>query len=266
MPKKLKLILLLSFFSSICAPICGKDIKVLVLIIASDQYPVYIGEQERWRSYMHYDPEHVEAYFLKDNPDLAHDVEIQDDIIWCKTRPGWSEQGYAGILNKTLIALEALEPRFREFDYILRTNLSSFYIFPRFLQFLETLPRTKCYSGSIVPHCGIASGCGFILSPDVAELLVTNKGKMLNNASQPDDVIMGFFIMKQLKIKPIPHARADVTTMATWNDFKESIPADTFHFRLKNDDTSLRSSDELNIYSQLISKFYDPFILKEENE
>lgn len=58
--------------------------KLLVLIIASDQRPVYIQEQALWRSYMNYDPEHVEVYFLKGDQDLGHAIEIKDDIVWCR--------------------------------------------------------------------------------------------------------------------------------------------------------------------------------------
>lgn len=42
-----------------------KPIKLLVLIISSDNRPIYLEFEKLWRSYMHLNPEHVEAYFLK---------------------------------------------------------------------------------------------------------------------------------------------------------------------------------------------------------
>lgn len=45
-----------------------------------------------------------------------------------------------GILNKTVKGLEFLQPCFSDFDYILRTNLSSFYVFPKLLNFLHQAP------------------------------------------------------------------------------------------------------------------------------
>ena len=41
------------------------NLKVLVLIITSDNLPVYPKLQKVWKSYMHSDPEHIEAYFIR---------------------------------------------------------------------------------------------------------------------------------------------------------------------------------------------------------
>ncbi len=70
---------LFSFF-----PFCSMDAlgKTLLIIIASDNVPVYQYFQQSWRSYMHSDPEHIEAYFLKGDPDLPVPVLIDKDIIW----------------------------------------------------------------------------------------------------------------------------------------------------------------------------------------
>lgn len=95
------------------------------------------------------------------------------------------------------------------------------------------------------------------MSPDVAEKLVENKRLFINDSSHPDDVLMGNFVTKQLKIKPIPCGRIDLTTMNRWEQIKDSIPHEAFHFRLKNQE-HLRTTDELHIYSQLINKFYNP--------
>jgi len=90
-----------------------REMKVLVLIICSDQFPgttltfPYKEMQEVWRSYMHRDPEHVEAYFIRANPHLNSMYEIQGDVIWSKTE----ENVIPGILNKTsyLLSLFCLE-------------------------------------------------------------------------------------------------------------------------------------------------------------
>ncbi|MCX6988703.1 MAG: hypothetical protein NTZ52_04285 [Chlamydiae bacterium] len=115
--------------------------KVLVLIIASDNFPgvdlvfPYPELKKIWRSYMHTNP-NIEAYFIQGDPNLSSPYEIQGDVIWSKTE----ENLRPGILNKTLLSIECMLPRINEFDYVLRTNLSSFYVFPRLLHFLQTLP------------------------------------------------------------------------------------------------------------------------------
>lgn len=248
----------LTFLSllSLSISLSCRDIKLLVLIISSDQFPVYIEEQRLWRSYMHSDPEHVEAYFLKGDPTLDKRAKIDGDIIWLRTDEGWIEGGSAGIINKTILGLEKLLPRFDEFDYILRTNLSSFYVFPRLLDFLKTLPPTDCYAGSWIGHMypKIGAGSGFIISTDVARKLVASKSLFVNNKTTQDDVLIGNYIHRILKLKLIEHQRVNIDTIETWNLIEDALP-DLFHFRLKNPD-HLRATDELSIYTELIKRFY----------
>jgi hypothetical protein len=230
-----------------------KDIKVLVLIVTSDDLPVYTELQNIWRSYMHRDHEHVEAYFIRGNPNLAHEYEIEEEIIWSRCQ----ESLIPGILTKTIMSLEAMLPRIKsEFDYVLRTNLSSFYVFPRLLEFLKQCPRTNFYGGSPIGKHDlyIGSGSGFLMSPDIAELLVKNKQYFINNASTYDDVIIGN-LLKCRGIWLQTHPRMDCYTMKDWYGQKDNIPDTMFHFRIKNPE-QLRLKDDVYIQSQLLDIFY----------
>jgi len=223
-----------------------KDIKVLVLIIASDDFPVYVQLQKIWRAYMHLDPAHIEAYFIKGNPNLSTVYKIDKDIIWSRT----SETLKPGIINKTLISMEALLPRIDEFDYVLRTNLSSFYIFPRLLEFLKTCPKKELYAGSIITKSlPIGSGCGIIMSSDVAKTLVQNKSVFWNNTLSNDDVLIGRFLIHH-GIQFYPHKRMDVMPIKVWHDNKNFLPLDIFHFRIKNA-KHLRMSDDIFVHHAL---------------
>jgi hypothetical protein len=230
-----------------------QNIKVLVLIIASDQFPVYSALQEMWRSYMHVDPEHIEAYFIKGDERLPTTTMIKGDIIWSKTRDDWIPAS-GGILNKTILSLEMMMPRIREFDYILRTNLSSFYVFPRLLQFLKRLPKTRCYCGSDIGDGKTGSGCGFIMSPDVVKMLVKNKRRFLNVTHVGDDEAIGSFLRSQ-GIRLIPQKRMNFFSLADWYN-QGPIPHDIFHFRVKNDHHELRLTDDIFIQSELLKMFY----------
>lgn len=226
-----------------------KEIKVLVLIIASDNTPIYSALQNIWRSYMHNDPEHIEAYFIKGNPDLSSEYEIDGDVIWSRT----VENIMPGIVNKTILSLEALLPRIKgEFDYVLRTNLSSFYIFPRLLTFLQTCPTRRLYcSGG---HAHFASGSGFLMSPDVVEMLVAHKDELMNDISGNDDVVIGNFLY-QRGVFVTHHPRIDILNVGDWNSIKNYIPNDVFQLRVKNDD-HVRLSNDLYIQHQLLRMFY----------
>jgi hypothetical protein len=230
-----------------------KDIKVLVLIIASDQFPVYVELQKIWRSYMHLDPKHIEAYFIKGDEHLPTTTRIEGDIIWSKTSDGWIPAS-GGILNKTILSLEMMLPRIYEFDYIIRTNLSSFYIFPRLLKFLKTLPKTRCYCGSHIGDGKTGSGCGFILSPDLIKGLVENKRNFWNITNTGDDVAIGKFLHRQ-GIRLLPQKRMDFFSLSDWYN-KGSIPQDVFQFRVKNDQYALRLVDDIFIQSELLRMFY----------
>ena len=75
-------------------------IKVLILIAASDDLPIYREAYKIWRAYMHLDPDHVEAYFIKADPNMSAECQIQEDVIFCRT-PGVLSPG---VLNKTILS------------------------------------------------------------------------------------------------------------------------------------------------------------------
>ena len=188
----LSILVLHTFFFATPSPLPDNSYptpKLLVLIIASDDYPVYGELQKLWRSYMHYDKDHVEAYFIRGNDALETTHAFQEDVLWTKT----PENLIPGIVNKTILSLEALMPRIKnhEFDYVLRTNLSSFYVFPRLLAFLRTCPTKGFYCGSNIGVEGIGSGCGFLMSPDVAQMLVDHKQEIYDDETSFDDVVIG---------------------------------------------------------------------------
>jgi hypothetical protein len=231
-----------------------KEIKILVLTIASDTlhgsevFEPYLKMQDMWRSYMHLDPAHVEAYFIRADPELPVQSMIKGDVIWSKTE----ECVMPGLLRKTLLSLEHMLPRLHEFDYILRPNLSSFFVFPRLLEFLKTAPREGCYCGPKGP--GFVSGCGFIISPDVAEMLVKHKDELWNSPLI-DDVAIGHFLLDHgIRILDKPYM--ELIHIKSWHRFKDHIPSDVFHFRTKNVNEHLRGTDELFIQSELFKMFY----------
>lgn len=254
--KRIQLKVLLTLFLTAWASVhAEKPIKLLVLIITSDQLPVYRELQKIWKSYMHLDPDHVEAYFIRGDENLSTSYAVKDDVIWSKTKEGWIVTS-SGIIDKTVISLQAMQSRFADFDYILRTNLSSFYVFPKLLEFLKTLPKNNCYCGS---PCGdstfIASGCGFIMSPDVANVIINNKNELLGKTSSEDDVLIGFFCRRH-NIPLIKHKRVDFLTLQDWHSKNNSIANDIFHFRIKNLNNDLRLTDDIYIHAKLLKRYY----------
>jgi hypothetical protein len=230
-----------------------KPLKLLVLIIASDSRPVYIELQQAWRSYMHRDPEHIQAYFIKANPLLKEDYLIDGDIIWCKTE----EIERPGIINKTILSLEAMMPFMDQIDYVLRTNLSSFYIFDRLLKILEASPRTKfCYGSFFYWYqYQLPSGCGYVFSTDLARQMCEQKHRLMNDPNMPDDAISGLFFIES-GASYVIHERFCFWDLDSWNCYKDAIPEAIFQIRVKNYYDTKRESEDIIIYKQLVDKYY----------
>jgi len=255
-----------------------KDLKTLILIIATNDKPAYQELQKVWEIYMNSDPAHFEVYFLRADPTQTEKAVVNKDKneITLKTHEGF----VPGILNKTLMAFEAIEPRLDEFDYVIRTNLSSFYYYPNLLNFLNTLPRTNCYCGVSlglplklspeISYISFVSGSGIILSKDLARLLAKDHNELKRYKNDlPDDVFIGLFYQSKL-VSPYPANRVDFPLHQMWLDSKDSIDPTAFHFRAKNS-YELRSiedpyAEELATLKGLVEKFYPQKISLSEGE
>lgn len=218
-----------------------KDFKTLILIITTDNQPFYLEAQKIWKAYMNSDPDHFEAYFIRGNPDLAKPFEISGNDLTVKT----AESLVPGIVNKTILSLEALEPRLNEFDYVIRTNLSSFYPFGNLRKYLSTLPKEKAYAGislyqprslGLPPdldNVPFISGAGIILSRDLAKMMIKDHKELDKYKDQmPDDVFIGLFYQRH-NIRHIPAQRWDYPTYEGWVKYNHQIEDHAYHFRAK---------------------------------
>jgi hypothetical protein len=259
--------LFFQFLLFICSSLQASEPKVLVLVIASDGTEAFVELQKIWRSYMNVDPEHFEVYFIRGNPELASEYEIEGNDLTVKS----VESYVPGILDKTILSMEVMMPRLQEFDFVLRTNLSSFYVFPRLVDFVKTMPKEGCYCGmqlhlSNIPKFGMVnfvSGAGILLSTDLVKLLVQEKESIFAlDKELPDDMILGIFFHRR-GIRSLPARRTDFPSLASWLEKRDAIPLDTFHFRAKSS-YLLRSphepfADELFINRELLAMFYPTF-------
>jgi len=202
--------------------------KVLVLIIASDTLPVYAEHKMIWKSYMNSHPL-IDSYFVQ-----YADIEsptITDNTLWL---PG--QECFSGIMTKTIDGLRLL---MKNHDYVVRTNLSSLWIFPNLIQRLEALPKERVYAGDILNAYGVTfvSGAGIIMSNDVAQLLVENRH--ITNVNIIDDVDIGA-IMGQLNIPPIQNKRTDFNSLSTLEHNKSILDYAAYHFRIKHENDHYR--------------------------
>lgn len=230
-------------------------LKVLILVIASDNLAVYGKLKELWRRHMHIDKKHIDVYFIQADPNLDEEVKIEGDTIWSRSE----ESFFIGIINKTLMTLNYLSPVIEsDYDYVIRTNLSTFYSFPRLLKFLASAPRSGLYNGALVYYSNtmsFVSGTGIILSKDVA-LLLGSKAKEYFNVSCNDDIMISDILYKE-GIRATPQERIDYIKPEDVQVDKTSTPESCFQFRLKLEgDDDDRIHHDVVLYTQLLKIHY----------
>ena len=144
-------------------------------------------------------------------------------------------EGYQNCGYKTIRTFELTKDL--DYDYIFRTNSSS-YIDKEFLsEYLRNKPRNKYYSGIIGDHNGIkyAPGSGYVLSRDLVNIVLENVAQW--DHSYIDDVSLGL-VLKSKGHTPTPGPRFDNHTKNIFQLFFNKIPLNYFHYRLKSKNRS----------------------------
>lgn len=213
--------------------------RLIVLVIASDNLPIYATHQSLWRLYATSHPD-VKVYFVRQSEAVV-DTHIEGDTIWSS-----GKEATERVFEKTIEAFKIILPT--SYDYIVRTNLSSVWNFQKLLDFCKTLPKEKTFCG-VLGNPGI-SGAGMILSPDVVQLLVDNRNSI--DRCMWDDVDFGK-IAARCAISSIPGSR--------WNLYSrqdvDSCWNLGYHYYLKDMRTGNRNvANEIDVMRYLISKIY----------
>ena len=116
-----------------------KYYKLIILIIASHgegqtHYDVF---KKCWEEYMNRFPE-VKCFFLYSDENIESDIFVNVNSITHKSK----ESLAPGILHKTNAGKYFCHKKFK-YDFLLRTNLSSFIHIPNLLKYLETKTRVN---------------------------------------------------------------------------------------------------------------------------
>jgi hypothetical protein len=197
--------------------------RILMLILSSDTFPVYAQHREVWRTYMKRHPD-VDCYFIQYSPATFTPI-LTTDTLTMRGR-----ERYDTILTKTVDALSFFLPR-APYTHVVRTNLSSVWDFGELVAYLNSQPSQRFYGGIELKEGG-ASGAGILLSRDVAERLVRNRRALLSIGTV-DDVDIGIFL-RQVGIPLTISRRVDFLSLAQYEGGRERVPSGTFHYRVKH--------------------------------
>ena len=174
--------------------------KLLILVIysKSKEYDQMLTIQ---RSYLHKFP-NVTSYFI-DLRDQQNPIEIEDDFIYVK-----GEDTFSNITYKTIASLEYAIKNIN-FDYMIRTNMSTIINIPALVSYCSELRKTKIYTGghrltldnndikNVIKERSLwgtkyIQGTSIIMSHDVVTFMIKNKSKIRFDIV--DDVSIGIFI------------------------------------------------------------------------
>lgn len=107
-----------------------------------------------------------------------------------------------GNLKKTIKAFTEINKKYR-YNYILRTNISTFFIVDKLLKFKKNLTPDKLYSGFLGQYnyngsdFQFVSGTGIWFSPDMIDIIINKENEF--NYDIIDDVSFGLFFKSYKK-------------------------------------------------------------------
>ena len=167
---------------------------IIILIISSNSEKYNIMENI-WRKYMN-KYNNVKCYFIKFNNDNKNNIYINENenTIYLKGK----ESLIPGILIKTIKSIEYFIKKKINFDYIIRTNLSSVINLKILNNFLnKNNIKIGGYIMNSLKYKNFLSGICIILNKEVCNYLINN----LNNIDYniPDDVSLSYFVNKKYK-------------------------------------------------------------------
>lgn len=242
--------------------------KIITLVIASYDRPFYAGLMDQWKRIMTVHPD-VSCYFIVNdasrfegkNESLRSMLLKEEHTIFFND----VESGIPGVFQKTAHAISFLagtRDDWKSVDYVIRTNLSSFYVWDRLVQRLEHQPRTNLVIGDLNRHHDrpYPSGCGVVMSRDVAEKLVPYCFHERTYRIH-DDRMIGFVLdVHHIPVVngerfTVPRERDDM--LEVFDDYVlKAIPSTVYHVRTRCGDDSFRERMNVEIYRRLVDAFY----------
>lgn len=208
--------------------------KIIILVLSSEYEPYHMLENAIRRTWAREYPKNVDIYYYYGGGTRNY---IEGDKIYSK-----SDEDIYNIGHKTINAFELLSQK--NYDYIFRTNSSSYVNIEYLLDYLKDKPSKMFYHGVIAHYepenFNFVSGSGYIISRDLVDLVIKNKDKWDHSLANADDVSIGkllnsFGVVATQGIRR--YVGFDIETL-TKKEFDEN-----YHFRCKcydrNDDVLL---------------------------
>lgn len=212
--------------------------RILILVLSYTETPIYAGlmqaQQETWDSFEL--PVGCATIFYT-GAGVAYKIKYMSGYQKVSHVEACSD-AYYQMHWKFKLALDFVETMGWQYDYIFRTNSSSYINKEKLLKRAETLPKEKCYAGWSLGEKEAVSGAGIWLSPDMVDIL---REEIPPGEQCEEDILIGRILHKKHGIEIIDDkSRFDVT-----EENIEYADLSRDHYRFKTGD---RLQDIRNMY------------------
>ena len=236
-----------------------KEIKtkydIIFLIISSKNKSCYQEMKRLTSMYMSKYSYNINFFFVESEPNIKPQMEIIGNNIFIKDKETYSP----GIFIKTIKALKYINDNYN-YDYLIRTNASSFFNIENMLNYLSSLPKENYAIGftlNIPKYGNFLHGTSTIITKDISHYL----NQYYNNFDLKiaDDVLISLILKSQnITLNVLDETKIQFLIN---NIYDESHPKlltedNILYYRVKNDNN--RDIDIL-YFNFLLQKIYNVF-------
>ena len=216
--------------------------KILISVLSTLHYPWKNLDEHIRKTWGRTEEENIQIIYYYGNSPNNETLYIEKD----KSLFLDLDENFKNINRKTVEMYDFCLKHF-DFDYMFRTNASSYVIQNELKKYLEDKPKSNFVSAVIGDHEGLLfpSGSGYSISKDVLQKIVENK-EIMNSFKIMDDVWLGK-ILQQMNISITPAPRKDYQ----YEKDAQLIPG-IFHYRCKTFLTHDRNED-----TKIFDKLYN---------
>jgi len=178
--------------------------KFIFVILSSsdlDKSNVYYNSVNKYnilkelnKLYLNIFKDDIKFFFVEYNKNITEDILEVDNFIYIK---GVEEPIIPNMLVKKLKAMNYIETNYK-FDYIINTNLSTFWNIPVLLSLYNNIPRNNFFGGHVIFNSFI-TGTGIIFSNDLMPILLTLNPSTFGQLNE-DQAISHFLESKNIPI------------------------------------------------------------------
>lgn len=227
--------------------------KGILLVLASES-DLYNSFKETYVKYMFKNP-HIKVYFVYAGNTAFSPKEY--DLVYTDLKESVIQPHPA---KKVIRALEYINSK-HSYDFLIRTNLSTFWVLDRLVSRLNSLPTTGTITGRIgyfAPKYVV--GSDMIVSKDLVDLLLSSPDKVyLEHTGKyiPEDRILSEFFTLECNAQILDGEKyvqnIERTSLPTLYTDSQERSAHIDHFRVKNCDDRVL---DLKIHEILLERYY----------